>query len=168
MEETILQYKNNESIDLEKILGQKDKKYPALSRIKMIDFIGYLNRVEGAPVLISLLKKSTDDEETISIIKALGRLETEEAVPLLLDHLQSKHPVIRAQSAKALGVFMDEKTAKPISRLLEDNDWWCRFHAASSIHQMGNTGKKCLQSFLHTTEDPFAKDIIVQFLSKPQ
>ena len=168
LEEIILHYEKNESIDLEKILGKKEKEFPASSRIKMIDYIGYINRIEAAPVLIDLLKISKNDEETISIIKALGRLETEEAVPLLLDHLQSKHPVIRAQSAKALGVFKDERNTKHLSRLLEDKDWWCRFYAASSIHQMGDTGKECLQSFLHKTEDPFAKDIIVQFLSKSQ
>jgi hypothetical protein len=168
MDEIILRYKNNEPINLEKILCKKEKEYPVSSRIKMIDFIGYINRVEGIPVLIDLLKKSKNDEETISIIKALGNLEAEESAPLLLDHLKSKHPVIRAQAAKALGAFKDEKAAKPISRLLEDKDWWCRFHAASSIYQMGEAGKECLQKFFKNTKDPFAKGIIVQFLSKPQ
>ena len=95
-------------------------------------------------------------------------MEAEESIPLLLDHLNSEHPVIRAQSAKALGILNYEGAAEPISRLLEDKDWWCRFHAASSMHQMGEVGKKCLQNFLETTKDPYAKGIIVQFLSKPQ
>jgi HEAT repeat protein len=166
--EIIYQYQNNKSIDLDKILSKKEKEFPASSRIKIIDFIGYIKRVEGVPVLIDLLKNSKNDEETISVIKALGNLEAEEAMPQLLDRLKSDHPVIRAQSAKSLGAFKDERTAEPISRLLEDRDWWCRFHAASSIHQMGEVGKRCLQNFLKNTNDPFAKGIIIQFLSKPQ
>jgi len=168
LEEIILQYKNNEFIDLEKILSQKEKKHSMSARIILTDFLGQINRVEAAPVLIDLLKKTKNDEEAISLIKALGNLETEESMPLLLDHLNSKHPVIRAQSAKALGAFKDERTVKSLSRLLEDKDWWCRHYAASSIYQMGEAGKECLQNFLKTTKDPFAKDIIVQFLSKPQ
>jgi HEAT repeat protein len=168
LKDIILQYENNNAIDLEKILSKKEKEFPVSSRIKMIDYIGYLKRVEGIPTLINILMKSEDAEETISVIKALGNLEAEQAIPKLLDCLESDHPVIKAQSAKALGVFKDERTAKPISRLLEDRDWWCRFHAASSIHQMGEVGRKCLQNFLKNTNDPFAKGIIVQFLSKSQ
>jgi HEAT repeat protein len=168
LDEIILKYKNNESIDLEIILSKKEKEFPVSSRIKMIDFIGYINRVEGIPVLIDILMKSADAEETISVIKALGNLQAEESIPQLLDCLESDNPVIRAQAAKALGAFKDEKAAKPISRLLEDRDWWCRYHAASSIHQMGEAGKKCLQNFYKITKDPFAKGIIAQFLSKPQ
>ena len=160
------QYQNNKHIDLDKVLSKKEKEFSTSARIKMIDFIGYLKRVEGVPALIDLLKTSKNDEETISVIKALGHLEAEESMPLLIDHLDNKHPVIRAQAAKSLGVFKDEKTAKPISRLLEDRDWWCRFHAASSINQLGEAGKEYLQKFLKNTKDPFAKGIIIQFLSK--
>jgi len=168
LDEIIHQYQNNEFINLDKILSKKEKNYPVSSRINMIDYIGYIKRVEGAPVLIDRLRKSKNDEEKISAIKALGNLEMKESIPLLLDYLESDHPVIRAQAAKALGVLKDEMTMKPISRLLEDKDWWCRFHAASSISQMGEAGKEYLQSFLKNTKDPLAKGIIVQFLSKLQ
>ncbi len=163
-----LQYESEKSIDLEKILSIKEKEYTVSARIKMIDFIGYIKRVEGIPVLLDILKKSKNDEETISAIKALGNLEAEEAIPLLMDRLNSKHPVIRAQAAKALGALNYDKAAQPISRLLEDRDWWCRFHAASSIYKMGQVGRECLQNFFKKTSDPYAKGIITQFLSKPQ
>lgn len=168
LDEIILEYEKNKSINLEKILGRKEQEYSVSARIKMIDFIGYIKRVEGIPILIEVLKKSRNDEEIISVIKALGNLEAEESAPLILDHLSSKHPVIRAQAAKALGAFNYESATKSISRLLEDRDWWCRFHAASAIHRMGEVGKKCLESFFKTTKDPYAKGIITQFLSKPQ
>jgi HEAT repeat protein len=168
LDEIIHHYQNNKSIDLEKILRKKDREYPLSSRIKMIEYIGYIKRVEGVPVLIDILMKSEHAEETISVIKALGNLQAKESMPQLLDSLESEHPVIRAQSVKALGALKNERTAKPISRLLEDKDWWCRFYAASSIYQMGETGKECLQNFLKNTKDPFAKDIIIQFLSRSQ
>ena len=167
LSEIIYQYQNNKSIDLEKTLSEEEKEFSMSSRIKIINFIGYIKRVEGIPILIDLLRKSKNDEETISAIKALGHLKAEDSMPLLLDHLNSEHAVIRAQSAKALGVFKDKRTAKPVSRLLEDTDWWCRFHAASSIYQLGEAGRECLQNFLKSTRDPYAKGIITQFLSKP-
>ncbi len=168
LDEIILEYEKNKSINLEEILGKKEQEYSVPARIKMIDFIGYIKRIEGIPILIDILKKSDNDEELISVIKALGNLEAEESAPLILGHLDSKHPVIRAQAAKALGAFNYESAAKPISRLLEDKDWWCRFHAASAIHKMGQIGKECLESFFETTKDPYARGIITQFLSKPQ
>ena len=168
LEEIILQCQSSGSIDLEKILGKKEQEYSVSARIKMIDFIGYIKRVEGIPILIDILTKTKNDEETISTIKALGNLEAEESIPLLLKHLNSNHPVIRAQSAKALGNLNYESAAEPISRLLEDKDWWCRFHAASSIYQMGEVGKECLKNFFKRTKDPYAKGIITQFLSKAQ
>ena len=168
LHEITFHIENNKSIDLEKLLSKKEKEYSVSARIKMIDFIGYIKRVEGIPVLIDLLRKTRNDEEAISLIKALGNLEAEEAIPLLMERLNSKHPVIRAQAAKALGNLGYEKAAQPISRLLEDKDWWCRFHAASSIYQMGQIGRECLQNFFKRTNDPYAKGIITQFLSKPQ
>jgi len=168
LEDIITQYKNSNSINLEEILSEKEEEFSTSSKIKIIDFIGSTKRVEGIPTLIDLLIKPTDDEVTISAIKALGKMEAEESIPLLLSNLNSNHPVIRAQSAKSLGILNYENAVKPISRLLEDKDWWCRFHAASSIYQMGEMGKKCLQDFLEITKDPYAKGIINQFLSKPQ
>jgi HEAT repeat protein len=160
--------KNIRSINLEKILSKKESAYPLPSRIKMIEYIGHTKRLEGVPVLLDILMRSKQNEELISTIKALGNLEIEESSKQLLFCLESKHPVIRAQAAKALSVFKDAKNTGPISRLLEDKDWWCRFYAASAIYQMGEAGKKFLQNFLKSTRDSFAKDIIVQFLSKPQ
>jgi HEAT repeat protein len=168
LNEIIVQYEKYKTVNLEKILSRKESEYSVSARIKMIDFIGYIKRVEGVPVLIDILKKSKNDEETISVIKALGNLEAEEAAPLFLKYLDSEHPVLRAQSAKALGAINYENAAEPISRLLEDKDWWCRFYAASSISKMGEVGKACLQNFFKVTKDPYAKGIITQFLSKPQ
>jgi HEAT repeat protein len=160
--------KNIKSIDLEKFLSKKESSYPLPSRIKMIEYIGHTKRLEGVPVLLNILMRSKQDEEIISTIKALGNLEIEESSKQLLFCLESKHPVIRAQAAKALSVFKDARNTRPISRLLEDKDWWCRFYAASAIYQMGEAGREFLQNFLKSTRDSFAKDIIVQFLAKPQ
>ena len=167
LEDIITQYKNSNSINLEEILSKKEEEFSTSSKIKLINFIGSAKRIEGIPALIDIINKPTDDEVTISAIKALGKLEAEESIPQLLFNLNSNHPIIRAQSAKSLGILKYENAVKPISRLLEDKDWWCRFHAASSIYKMGEVGKKCFQDFLKTTKDPYAKGIINQFLSKP-
>ncbi|MCH7500256.1 MAG: HEAT repeat domain-containing protein, partial [Nitrospinae bacterium] len=165
-EEILLKYKNPE--ELEHLLSQKVEKFPAASMSKIFDYIGYLNRLEGVPILIDLLGKSKNDEQTIRLIKALGNLGSEEAFPLLVDFLKSGHPVIRAQSAKALGTLKDETTMEPLSKLLEDKDYWCRYYAASSIFQMGEKGEEFLKNFCNHTQDPFARDMITQILHKPQ
>jgi HEAT repeat protein len=165
-EEILLKYKNPE--ELERVLSQKVEKFPASSMSKIFDYIGYLNRLEGVPILIDLLGKSKNDEHTICLIKALGNLGSEEALPLLVDFLKSGHPVIRAQSAKALGTLKDRTTLEPLSRLLDDEDYWCRYYAASTIFQMGERGIEFLQNFRNKTHDRFAKDMITQFLHKPQ
>lgn len=162
--EILLKYKNPD--ELENLLSQKVPEYPRPSMSKIFDYIGYLNRLEGVPILIDLLKKSENDEQTIRLIKALGNLGAEEAMPLLADFLSSEHPVIRAQAAKALGALKDETTAKPLSVLLEDKDYWCRYYAASSIFNMGEKGKEFLLKFFDETRDPFARDMITQFLDK--
>lgn len=165
-EEILLKYKDPE--ELEHLLSQKVEKFPAASMSKIFDYIGYLNRLEGVPILIDLLGKSKNDEQTIRLIKALGNLGSEEAFPLLVDFLKSGHPVIRAQSAKALGTLKDETAMEPLSKLLEDKDYWCRYYAASSIFQMGEKGEEFLKNFRNHTQDPFARDMITQFLHKPQ
>jgi len=168
LEETVSQYHKTKTVDIESILSKKEKQYPVPSRIKIIDFIGNIHRAEGAPILISLLENATDTEEKISLIKALGNLEAEGSIPLLIDNLKNNHPVIRAQSAKALGAIKDEVAIEPLTRLLEDEDWWCRHHAASSLYNIGDIGINRMQDFLTKTEDSFARDIITQFLSKTQ
>lgn len=165
-EEILLKYKNPE--ELEHLLSQKGDKFPVLSMSKIFEYIGYLNRLEGVPILIDLLCKSKNDEQTIRLIKALGNLGSEDALPLLVDFLKSSHPVIRAQSAKALGTLKDGTTLEPLSKLLEDEDYWCRYYAASSIFQMGEKGEEFLNNFRSHTQDPFARDMITQFLHKPQ
>lgn len=164
--EILLKYKNPEELEI--LLSQKVPEYPKSSMSKIFDYIGYLNRLEGVPILIDLLKKSENDEQTIRLIKALGNLGAEEAMPLLVDFLKNGHPVIRAQAAKALGALKDETAAKPLSALLEDKDYWCRYYAASSIFNMGKKGKEFLLKFFGETRDPFAKDMITQFLDKTQ
>ena len=165
-EEILLNYKNPE--ELEQMLSQKVEKFPADSMSKVFDYIGYMNRLEGVPILIDLLCKSKNDEQTIRLIKALGNIGSEEALPLLVDFLKSNHPVIRAQSAKALGTLKDETTLEPLSRLLDDEDYWCRYYGASTIFQMGERGIEFLKNFRNKTHDRFAKDMITQLLYKQQ
>ncbi len=138
------------------------------SRIKVIDFMGFsTNKAEGVPKLIYMLKNSQNDEETIHLIKALGNMASEESILILIDQLKSEHPVIRSQAASALGALKDERTIMPLSPLLEDPDWFCRHHAASAIYRIGESGKRFLRGILTQTEDPYAKDIINHFLTKP-
>ncbi len=142
--------------------------YPSRARLKIIDFIGYFNILEGTSLLISLLKHSEDKEEKIHIIKALGNLGVEEAIPVLKENLKDDNPVIRAQAVKALGTLKDPNIMNSIAALIEDRDWWCRYYAASSLFEMGDSGRKHLHNMHERTADPYAKDIIDQFISKPE
>ena len=164
--EILLSY--GESISLKALIDMNLNKVKTFSRLEIIDLIGYYFRVEEIPILIKRLNETTDYEETIHLIKALGNLGSEESMPYLITFLKSKSSVIRAQAAKALGTLKDERTLLPLSKILEDKNWWCRYHSTSSIYQLGGNGKKFLRNYLDETEDKFAQDMIVQFLFEPQ
>ncbi len=104
---------------------------------------------------------------TQSLIDISFEVLQEESILILIDQLKSEHPVIRSQAASALGALKDERTIMPLSPLLEDPDWFCRHHAASAIYRIGESGKRFLRGILMQTEDPYAKDIINHFLTKP-
>lgn len=135
------------------------------SRTKIIDFLGYFKRVEIAPFLIKLLETTKSDEEKIHVIKALGNLTAIDSFPALVRCLKSPNPTIKSQAAKALGSFKDESAFPVLSELLEDRDWWCRYHAATAIFKTGVAGEVYLKKLSAKTTDSFARDIIKQVVA---
>ena len=164
--EVLLSY--GKPLNLEILLDSDLGKTTIFSRLKIIDYIGYFKILEGIPILIEFLKENTDQEETIHLIKALGNLEAIESRPYFIDFLKNENPVIRAQAAKALGELKDDRDINYLSKLLNDNNWWCRYHSTSSIYQMGEYGKKFLHMYKETSKDSFARDMITQFLERIQ
>jgi hypothetical protein len=138
------------------------------SRTKIIDFLSYYRRIEIVPFLMKLLETTTDEEEKIHVIKALGNITAIQAFPLLVRYLRSSNPTIKSQAAKSLGYFKEESAFDALSELLEDKDWWCRYHAAMAIFKTGESGREYLKSLLKKTDDPFAKDVIRQMVNVPQ
>jgi hypothetical protein len=138
------------------------------SRTKIIDFLGYFKRVEIAPFLIKLLETSTNNEEKIHVIKALGNLTDIESFPALVKCLDNSNLTIKSQAAKALGNFKEESAFGPLSELLDDKDWWCRYHAALSIYKTGESGKIYLKELFEKKTDPFAKDVIKQVIRESE
>jgi HEAT repeat protein len=164
--EVLLNY--GESLSLKILLDSDFSHSSVFSRLKIIDYIGFFRRYEGVSILIEFLKETTDFEETVRLIKALGNLGSHETRPYFLDFLKNESPVIRAQAAKALGEFKEEEDINQLSQLLNDKDWWCRYYSTWAIFQMGETGRKFLKNYENTTEDSFAKDMINQFIARVQ
>ena len=164
--EVLLNYR--EPLDLQMLFDSDAGNTNVFSRLKIIDYIGYFQRLEGVAILIEFLETTTDFEETVHLIKALGNLGSQESRPYFIDFLKSESSVIRAQSAKALGELKDERDINHLSKLLNDKNWWCRYYSTSSIYQMGEYGKKYLKMYQNTTEDSFARDMIAQFLDRVQ
>ena len=135
-------------------------------RLKMVDFLGYFQTPDAAPYLIKYFKTSKNTEERLRLIKALGSLATADVAPVLLKSLKDPNPLIRSQSAKGLGNFLDEKTIVPVSALLEDPNWWCRTHAAHAIFKTGPTGIEFLENRLESTRNLATKNMIRQVLSE--
>ncbi|QPJ64347.1 MAG: HEAT repeat domain-containing protein [Candidatus Nitrohelix vancouverensis] len=135
------------------------------SRTKILDFLGHYRRVEVAPFLTQLLETSNSDEERIHVIKALGNLVEIGSFPALVRCLKNHNPTIRSQAAKALGNFKDETAFEALAGLLGDQDWWCRFHAATAIFKTGRSGEDYLRKLFKETEDPFTRDVIRQLVN---
>jgi len=164
--EVLLNYE--EPLNLQTLFDSDLGKTNVFSRLKIIDYIGYFKRIEGIPILIEFFNTTTDHEETVHLIKALGNLGSQESRPYFIDFLKNDSPVIRAQSAKALGELKDERDIIHLSKLLNDKNWWCRYYSASSIYQMGEYGRKFLHMYKKTSKDSFSRDMITQFLERVQ
>jgi HEAT repeat protein len=65
--------------------------------------------------------------------------------------------------AKLLRAFPLEQVYPYLEKLLQDKNWWVRFHAAQTIGS-SKDGKAKLKTFIKTAQDQYAVDMACEVL----
>ncbi len=99
--------------------------------------------------LLQAIKPYTHSEDRncrILAIRALGNITAEEAIFLLIEHLEDSDWEIRAESIAGLQKQHVKRAIPEIAELLNDPIWWVRLQAANALKSFGEEGKRILQS----------------------
>jgi HEAT repeat protein len=113
--------------------------------VKIIRLLGHCRSPDVISVLRSVVIDS-DVELRAEAIRAFGRLQDPEGIPLLLHILQKDgDPCMCAIAAEALGKFDCEAVVKPLVGALENRHPIVRHAAARALARLGSVAKPCLQ-----------------------
>ncbi len=111
--------------------------------IILIDLLSHYRYNAALPILNRLFGKA-DTETTVHILKAYLRIgslpEDYDPIPFL------KHEdwVIRNFAIQVAELSPDERIIPLLDQLLDDEQWWVRFHAARAILTRGDAGYRLL------------------------
>jgi HEAT repeat protein len=151
---------------LTSIIGQLD---PDARKIGMEDIESVLQAGgDSCENLTELLKrKETPKEIREKACWLIGRLGDKGAMPLLVDTLADEDAGLRAEAARSLGTFGDDRAVPHlISALLRDNDNYVRMYTAYSLGLLGTSeGSKALMKALENeNEDPGVRGMAAESL----
>jgi hypothetical protein len=104
----------------------------------MIRTLGELGYFQSADFLLEkffeLLKTGYDPEVTVALIDILVKFGMAEIIDRLHEQfVHSKHSEVREAVAKGLGIFCKKESIPFLKELLIDQDFYVRFHAATSL-----------------------------------
>ncbi len=111
--------------------------------IILIDLLGHYRYAEALPVLNRLLVRA-DTETIVHILKAylrIGKLPAQFNPELYLVH---DDWVIRNFAIQVSKMAPDEELIPKLDQLLDDENWWVRYHAAKAILALGSAGYSLL------------------------
>ncbi|MFW5976820.1 MAG: HEAT repeat domain-containing protein [Bacillota bacterium] len=114
-----------------------------------IDVLGYFRYSPGVKIMENILKNSSNSEILIHIFKALIKIK----YPLDIDlkqYLFHEDWVVRSQCAKFVGMIQDKKYVSELKQLVNDDKWWVKYYAASSLWRIGE--EKVLKSIIDDGE----------------
>lgn len=140
-----------------------------LSSLIIIDIVHVLAQLgvfEAGDQLLHLGKHTQHEEIKIACIKALGELSILKAADFMINNLKNDNWVIRSQAAKNLGKISDEKVIKQLSSILEDHNYWVKYHSAGAIAELGESGISFLKEYCLVSDNNKSKNIINQILGE--
>ncbi len=111
--------------------------------IILIDLLGHYRYAEALPVLNRLLAKA-DTETIVHILKAylrIGKLPAEYNPGVYLKH---EDWVIRNFAIQTTEMAPDKDLIPKLDQLLNDENWWVRYHAARALMAFGDAGHSLL------------------------
>jgi HEAT repeat protein len=103
-------------------------------------------------------------EPRVAAARALGNLQAVECSTSLLHALHDEAWQVRAQAARALGLVRSTIAITALSARLTDSSYWVRHHAAYALGELGEEGQAALRVIVHTSSDPYARDIAREVL----
>jgi len=129
-----------------------DKKNESLLTL-IVDLLGHFRYYSAGESILKLLKTTSHKELKMHCIKAIGRMEYIDALPVLRECLDSPDWVIRSQSIIALGAIGDVTVEKKLIENLEHEKWWVRYRAAEAIFNLSEQGKEVLKNVVAHSEN---------------
>ncbi|NBB95930.1 MAG: hypothetical protein GVY16_09355 [Planctomycetes bacterium] len=121
-----------------------------------------LGQIGCAPGVVPELLRVQQTEESASISAAaeadiaLGRLQVPQAIPIMHQHLASRHQLLRTAAAKALGLLGPVGSADTRRRLVQacnDDNAMVREEAVRAIGRVGHTSKVVADALLDRLSD---------------
>jgi hypothetical protein len=110
-----------------------------------LDILGDMRAVEATEVIGNALQHSPSLEVRAAACRALGRMESPEAVPLLCRALHDATWEVRGQAVQALGRMADPAALPMILPFLEEASPWVVYNAAVALGSMGPEGMDALR-----------------------
>lgn len=111
--------------------------------IILIDLLGHYRYKDALPVLNRLFSRA-DTETTVHILKAFLRIgslpDNYDPIP----YLKHEDWVVRNFAIQTAELSQDEKVIPLLNQLLDDEQWWVRYHAARVILSFGDAGYRLL------------------------
>ncbi|MEW5871322.1 MAG: HEAT repeat domain-containing protein [Chloroflexota bacterium] len=129
-----------------------------------LESLGYSSRAEVIP-LIEKAYASSDREWTASALFAMGRSGDERWRPQVLAMLESKHPSLRSEAARAAGELEISKAVPLLIELLDDPDQSTRLASIWSLSQIGGEGvRQILEEMYEQVEDEDTIELLTEAL----
>lgn len=135
---------------------------PITYQYYFIDILGVIRSLDFLPFLED---KLGDEKPEIRIrsLKAIHEIGVATDLNKYKIFLESPKWEERLMLAKLLGAFSLEQVYPYLEQLLQDENWWVRYHAAQTI---GNSkdGKSRLETFITTAKDQYAIEMAREVL----
>ncbi|WP_043931425.1 HEAT repeat domain-containing protein [Bacillus sp. EB01] len=130
----------------------------------VLDVIGVKKDIRQLRFLESMYKKY-NGEIRLRALKAIGSIGYVNQLDDYLPLVHSQKWEERMMAARLIGTMKDENAIGHLNGLIHDRSWWVRSQAGQALSKFPN-GKALLQEIIETTEDPFAKDMAMEWVNK--
>ena len=91
---------------------------------------------EAAGPLIDILQSQPSSQSTAACIRVLGRLKTEDAIPIMLKKINDPNPTVRYSCVTALGLCRAERAIPLLEKSRDDEDELVRWATLRAIEQI--------------------------------
>jgi HEAT repeat protein len=130
-----------------------------LVRRRALESLGYAERSE-IPVMIRKAFENGEKEWAASALAAMGHSADRSWAASITDSLDSTHPIVRSEAARAAGELALKKAVPKLLEMLDDPDNNARDSAIWALSQTGGTGvRSSLERLLSKPDDAEAEYI---------